>query len=60
MSKSDYILVSKHDLECMAMLIIKLLDSSFSWYELEKLEDSIDYDVFEIVAKVFREYGAKW
>lgn len=60
MSKSDYILVSKHDLECMAMLIVKLLDSSFSWYELEKLEDSIDYDVFEIVANVFREYGAKW
>ena len=60
MSKSDYILVSKHDLECMAMLIVKLLNSSFSWYELEKLEDSIDYDVFEIVAKVFREYGVKW
>lgn len=60
MSKSDYILVSKHDLECMAMLIVKLLDSSFSWHELEKLEDSIDYDVFEIIANVFREYGAKW
>ena len=44
----------------MAMLIVKLLNSSFSWYELEKLEDSIDYDVFEIVAKVFREYGVKW
>lgn len=55
MSKSDYMLVSKHDIECMARLIVKLLDKSFILSEIEELEDSIDSDVFEIVAKAFRE-----
>lgn len=58
MSKSDYLLVSKHDIECMAVLISRLINGSFAIEELDRLEDSIDYDVFEIVAKVFREYGA--
>lgn len=57
MSKSDYMLVSKHDIECMARLIVKLLDKSFLLSEIEELEDSIDSDVFEIVAKTFRESG---
>lgn len=57
MSKSDYMLVSKHDIECMAKLIVKLLDKSFLLSEIEELEDSIDSDVFEIVAKAFRESG---
>ena len=55
MSKSDYMLVSKHDIECMARLIVKLLDKSFLLSEIEELEDSIDSDVFEIVSKAFRE-----
>lgn len=57
MSKSDYMLISKHDIECMARLIVKLLDKSFILSEIEELEDSIDSDVFEIVAKTFRESG---
>ena len=57
MSKSDYMLVSKHDIECMAKLIAKLLNRSFLLSEIEELEDSIDSDVFEIVAKAFRESG---
>lgn len=56
MSKSNYMLVSKRDVECMARLIAKLLNKSFMLSELEKLEDSIDSEVFEIVAKVFRDY----
>lgn len=55
MSKSDYMLVSKHDIEYMARLIFKLFDKSFTYTEIVKLEDSIDSDVFEIVAKAFRE-----
>lgn len=55
MSKSDYMLVSKHDIECMARVIVRLLDDSFLLSEIEELEDSIDSDVFEIVAKAFRE-----
>lgn len=57
MSKSDYMLVSKRDIKCMARLIARLLNKSFMLSELEKLEDSIDSDVFEIVAKTFRESG---
>ena len=57
MNKSDYMLVSKHDIECMAKLIVKLLDKSFLLSEIEELEDSIDSDVSEIVAKAFRESG---
>lgn len=56
MSKSDYMLISKHDIECMAALISRLINGSFVIEELDRLEDSIDYDVFEIVAKVFRDY----
>ena len=50
-------LVRKHDIECMARFIFKLIDKSFTYIELVKLEDSIDSDVFEIVAKAFRESG---
>lgn len=49
-------LVSKRDIKCMARLIAKLLNKSFMLSELERLEDSIDSDVFEIVAKAFRDY----
>ena len=55
MSKSDYMLVSKHDIECMARVIVKLLDNSFFLTEIDELEDSIDSDVFEIVIKTFRD-----
>lgn len=55
MSKSDYMLVSKHDIECMARLIVRLFDDSFLLSEIDELEDSIDSDVFEIVAKAFGE-----
>lgn len=48
-------LVSKHDIECMARVIVKLLDNSFFLTEIDELEDSIDSDVFEIVIKTFRD-----
>lgn len=53
MSKSDYIIVSKGDIKTLSKVLLKALNGSIMWSDIDTLEDNISMDIFDIIASEF-------
>lgn len=53
MSKNDYIIVSKGDVKTLSKVLLKALNGSITWSDIDTLEDNISMDIFDIIASEF-------
>lgn len=53
MGKNDYIVASKNDIRTLSKVLLKALNGSITWSDIDTLEDSISMDIFDIIASEF-------